>query len=555
MLSLSGCAEKPQSTTTLLQTPAKEPEKSDPSCSYFYFLWGSHAEYNQSYTEALEAYEKAYICDPTADYIAEKIPVLLIQLGQLDEASQWLEDYIKNHPENTAQRFMLARLKIEQGKENEAITLYNEALALDPKNNNIKLRLGLLYSKGKQYKKAEEIFINILQAEPESYFATLYLARLYSKTGQLKLADTHFQNALKLNWSKDLSFEMAEFYNLQKRFSEALKMYQDVLKNDSQDEGAALGVVQVLLFLDKGKEALEELAKIKTYTNNPERIDLVRSQILINMGQSNRAKELLESLLKSTSLFQANYLLGVIYYEEHQTDKALIQLKKIPASAAEFKDSILLQVRIHEEEKKSDKSIELLKQVIADKDAQQALFYSLLASIFQKEGNTDEAVKTLSQGVDHFPQNELLLYDYAIQLEKIKKHEKAFDLMNRLIDINPAHADALNFIGYTWADRNIHLEKAYEYIQRAIEIKPQSGYIQDSLGWVLFRQGQLDQAKTAMEKAIELEPDDPFIHEHLGDVYRALNIKDKARAFYLKAIELLSDEDRIEQIRQKIDGL
>ncbi len=551
----SGCAKQKKVEPGVPTVETIAEENVDSSCSYFYFLWGSHAEYNQQFAEALEAYEKASICDPNAEYIAEKIPLLLIQTGQLEEAANWLENYIKTRPHKTLQRFMLARLKIQEDKADEAILLYQDALEMEPENSNIRLRLGLLYSKEKEYETAEEIFKTILETDKNSYFAILYLARLYAQTGDLDIAADQYIKALTINWSKDLSFEMAEFYILRKQFNEALNLYKEIIKTDDKNERAGLGLVQTLLFLDKGEEALNELSRIRLFTNNPERIDLVRSQILINIGELERAKEVLIVILEKTTLAQANYLLAVIYYEEKKLSDALSLLKVIPQTSSEFPDSVLLQVRILEEMDRSDQSITLLQKVVSVESVRSPLFYSLLASIFQRQDRSDDALDTLAEAAEHYKKDEQIIYEYAILLEKNNHHDEAFSLMEKILLLNPDHPDALNFIGYSLADRNIKLELAYDYILKAGKLKPQSGYIQDSLGWIFYRLGQFKRARIELEKAIIMEPDDPFIYDHLGDTYKALINRDKALFFYRKAMEILTDEIKKSTIQEKIDDL
>lgn len=530
-------------------------ENIDSSCAYFYFLWGSHAEYNQQFEEALEAYQKASICDPTAEYIAEKIPILLIQTRQMTEATVWLENYLRTHPHKTAQRFMLARLKIQDNRADEAILLYKEALELEPENNSIRLRLGLLYSKQKQYEAAEEILKSILQTDKDSYFALLYLARLYTQTGELNQAANYFNKALERNWSKELTTEIAEFYNLQKEFEKALALYRNIVEKDIEDERAALGLVQTLLFLERKKEALEELSSIRDFSNTPERIDLIRSQIYVNSGELEKARELLESILKKTPLVQASYLLGVIYFEEKEMGKSLALLQKIPATAVKYNDSVLLRIRILEETNRHNQAISLLKKVISSEKTRTPLFYSLLSSIYQHNDRQEDALTTLAEATEAYQEDQQILYEYALLLEKNNIHEKAFSLMEKILSLNPDHADALNFIGYTLADKNTNLEQAFEYIEKALQLKPNSGYIQDSLGWVYFRLGKFERARIELEKAIELEPSDPYIYDHLGDTYRALNNDDMALFFYKKAIEILENEQKKLAIQEKIHEL
>jgi tetratricopeptide (TPR) repeat protein len=551
---LSGCAtEKFIATDEPPEIASEDPI--DSSCSYFYFLWGTTAEYNSNYAEALEAYEKANICDPQADYIAEKIPTLLIRLGRLKEAEVWLENYISDKPTKTVQRFMLARLKIQEGKDDEALKLFQEALDIEPDNTSIRLRLGLLHAQKGEYERAETIFKNVLANNQESYFATLYLARLYTQSGNLQAADKHYQEALMLNWSKELAFEIAEFYNIGKQYSQAQDMYKVILKRDPQDERAALGIVQSYIYLKDGEAAIEELSKIRRFSKNPERIDLIRSQILVNMGETERAKKVLLEILKGNTLSQANYLLGVVLYEELSFERAMTALQKITPQDPEYKESIMLQVRILEETDRSADSIDLLEKVISTEQTRQPPFFSLLAAIYRRHELTDKALETLSAAVTLYPENEKLLYEYAILHEKIGNHSQAMELMKKLLSLNINHADALNFIGYSWADKNIKLDEAYEYIRKALELKPQSGYIQDSLGWVYYRMGALEKAKTTLLKAVESEPEDPYIYEHLGDVYRALDDKKEALQYYDKALKLLKDPESIEGVQQKIKEL
>lgn len=562
-LFLSGCTTpNTQEAATTVIKPAEKTEqadatiiaeeKFDPSCAYFYFLWGSNAEYDERYEEALEAYEKASICDPEAEYIAEKIPVLLIQLGRLKEASIWLENYLNKKPTKTVQRFMLARLKIQQGKETEAINLYRDALKLEPDNDIVRLRLGLLHTKRNENQQAEEIFSEILEESPDSYFAILYLSRLYVKTGRLSLAEQYYTKALTLNWSQELSFEIAEFYSLRKQFKKAGEIYKEVLKKDEQSERAALGLVQTSLFLNEGDNALEELLRIRQFSRVPTRIDIVRSQILINMGKFEEAKEILHSINEEQQLAQVNYLLGIIYFEEEEYKDALKFLKEVSEDSKEYIDAAILQVRIYDKQDNSSESISLLQKIILDEENRQPVFFSLLANFLQQQEKNTDALEILAQGVQLFPQDKSLLYDYGTLLEKNKNHDKAIIQMEKVLSIDPNHADALNFIGYSWADRNVNLDKAFEYIQKALELKPDSGYILDSLGWVYFRLKKYDMAQTELKKAFTILPEDPYISIHLGDTLMALEDREQALFYYKKALELSTDENILKSLREKL---
>jgi Flp pilus assembly protein TadD len=93
--------------------------------------------------------------------------------------------------------------------------------------------------------------------------------------------------------------------------------------------------------------------------------------------------------------------------------------------------------------------------------------------------------------------------------------------MRALLIVNPDHAEAMNFVGYAWAERGERLEEAERLVRRALELKPRSGHILDSLGWVLFQRGDSRHAVELLEQADSLSGPDPTILEHLGDAYRA----------------------------------
>jgi len=137
--------------------------------------------------------------------------------------------------------------------------------------------------------------------------------------------------------------------------------------------------------------------------------------------------------------------------------------------------------------------------------------------------------------------------------EKSGNSEKAIDAMEEVLKVDPEHANALNFIGYTWADKGMNLERAEEMIRKALSKKPDDGYILDSMGWVYFKKNDYKKALEYIQKASEKLPDDPTITEHLGDIYSALGAKEKAQQFYEMAIKLEKDEIKKKSIEKKLE--
>ena len=148
-----------------------------------------------------------------------------------------------------------------------------------------------------------------------------------------------------------------------------------------------------------------------------------------------------------------------------------------------------------------------------------------------------------------------LFFELGLLLERNGMYQQAISTMEKVLELQPQHAEALNFIGYTWADKKINLNQALEYIKKADEIKPDNGYIIDSLGWVYYRLGEYKKAAKFLNRSLELEPSDPHIYSHLGDVYHALRKYSKALEAYRKAFEMFDDKKLKDAVKQKMDAL
>jgi tetratricopeptide (TPR) repeat protein len=527
----------------------------DLSCSYFYFLWGAHAEFNQHYEEAQEAYEKALICDPSILYIREKLPILLLRMGKTDEAIAWLSEAIAREPEEINYRLLLASLHIQQKEYAQATELYELASKQKPEDHAIKLRLGLLYSQTEQFDKAERIFNELRSDDEESYAAYLALARLYRRNQQFDRAAESYERALDLNWSKDLAYELAQFYLGQHQYEKALRIVTTVTDNDPFDESGALSRVQVLLDLQRSAQALEELEHIREYSRNPTKIDVIIAKILIHDNRIAEATALLTKAAGNAEDSEPEYLLGLIAYQRGNMTSSLDHLGHVSKTSHQHDEAVYLQSQILQELDKTEAAISLLKRSISDKESRSPLFYVLLSAIYQKQNNYREAATLMIAGIDAYPDNPELIFEYGMVLERSGQHEKAVSQMEKVLSLQPEHAEALNYLGYTWADQNRNLDKALQYIKKANEIRPDNGFILDSLGWVYYRLGKFAKAAEELERAIELEPDDPHIYEHLGDTYSSLGNKAKALTNYRNAARLFHDVQRKKLVQDKIDAL
>ncbi len=144
------------------------------------------------------------------------------------------------------------------------------------------------------------------------------------------------------------------------------------------------------------------------------------------------------------------------------------------------------------------------------------------------------------------PNDWVVWYSRGIAYERTGQWTRAEADFNHALELSPDQPSVLNYLGYAWADMGRNLDRARDMIQRAAAHRPNDGAITDSLGWVLFRQGNVAEATKQLERAVGLEPEDPTITEHLGDAYWASGRKIEAQYQWRRALTLgPSPEDAV----------
>jgi len=126
----------------------------------------------------------------------------------------------------------------------------------------------------------------------------------------------------------------------------------------------------------------------------------------------------------------------------------------------------------------------------------------------------------------------------AIAFEHFKRYQDVERTLKSLIHNHSNHADALNFLAYTYAEQGIKLDEAKSYIQRALNQKANDAYYLDTLAWIYYKNGEYNQAVNTQQKALQILTDDPTMHEHLGDMFWKLGEKEQAIEQWKKTLSL-----------------
>ena len=208
---------------------------------------------------------------------------------------------------------------------------------------------------------------------------------------------------------------------------------------------------------------------------------------------------------------------------------------------------------------KQDEAIAALDALVAEAPDDLVVNLSYGAVLARRERFTDAAelyeklIARIGEPKD-FHWN--LYYRLGIAYERSKQWPKAEAAFRQALQLYPDQPNVLNYLGYSWIDMNANLQEGLDLIRKAVDLRPNDGYIVDSLGWAYYRMGRFSEAVEELERAVELRPGDPTINDHLGDAYWRMNRRLEAMFQWRHALALDPPKEDIPKIEAKLkDGL
>lgn len=241
-----------------------------------------------------------------------------------------------------------------------------------------------------------------------------------------------------------------------------------------------------------------------------------------------------------SGLVQAYLLLSQIAAQNQQFDEADAYLQRIQSPA----ESMQIQARramLLAQQGRLAEARKLVQEIPETQPGDARSKISMELQVLRDAKEHLAAYDFLKQAIKNYPQDVDLLYDYAIMCEKIGKTDEMEQVLRSVIAMQPGYHHAYNALGYSFAERNIRLSEARALISKALELAPKDAHILDSLGWVEFRLGKLDDALRLLEQAFQAMPD-AEIAAHWGEVLWAMGEREKAQTIWSKGLEL-NDEN------------
>jgi tetratricopeptide (TPR) repeat protein len=204
---------------------------------------------------------------------------------------------------------------------------------------------------------------------------------------------------------------------------------------------------------------------------------------------------------------------------------------------------------------KTDEAKQRLQKLLKDRPTDIDAIMAL-GGILRGRKDFAECAQIYSKGIatiaDPARPNWLIYYFRGICNERAKNWKDAEADLKQALKLYPDQPHVLNYLGYSWIDQHINLDEGMQMIRRAVEQRPDDGYIVDSLGWAHYRLGNYDEAVKNLERAVELKPDDPTINDHLGDAYAKTGRNLEAQFQWSHARDLKPEPEDLAKIKQKL---
>ena len=515
------------------------------------YLAARSADLSRDMPAALDYYNEALSADPGNPALVERILLLSMANGEMDQAFALGPRLLALDSSNPAARVSQAVDAIEQGRLDDA----RKNLASISQGELSLLTSGLLgawidYSQGKVDEAVARI--DALKG-PEWYaiFKQYHTALILDAAGRQQPAVDAISTAYKAD-------------------ATALRVvegYARILARAGKTDEAVHALTQ---FTSEAplqpviRDLLAEIKSGKPIDPAETTVEGGAAEALYGLGSAiglDDGPELPAAYLRLAAyLDPTNYLttmaIGDAFQGVQRCDEAIPIYDSVPKTTSLRRNADLQIGNCLVTQEKPDEAATYIKRVV-DADPTDVEAATELGNVYRSSNRFSEAADAYTRGIaaisDQAQADWRIFYYRGVSLERAKRWAEAEADFNRALAINPEQAQVLNYLGYSWVDRGLNLDKALTMIQKAVDLRPNDGYIVDSLGWAFHKLGRNADAVSTLEAAVLLKPEDPTINDHLGDAYWTVGRKREATFQWAHARDLQPEKEDLPKILAKIE--
>ena len=462
------------------------------------------AIFSRSPAQALEAAELWQELDPEAVQARQSAAALLINSGRLDEAKPVLEKLIAAEGSNAAAGFMhLSGLMGRLSDKQAGLKLVQSLAAPYPELPEAHFAVAQAAWNAGEHDTALAEVRQAAKLRPDWELAALFQAQMLqanSKTQALDFMSGFLKDYPK---SREVRLARARLFAADKKFAEAREDFRRIMADfpATSDVTMAIGLLSL---------QLNDLDMAETHF-----------------------KQTLDLGIKDESAVRV--YLGQVNEERKRYDEAARWYASVGQGEQYFPAQIKVALMLAQQNK-LDEARKHLQALESENNQQRVMVFQAEAQLLRDAKAYKEAFDLLTRALEKLPNYPDLLYDRAMMAEKINRMDIMEQDLRRLIQLKPDNAHAYNALGYSLADRAERLDEAFALIEKAHKLAPDEAFIMDSMGWVLYRMGNLTRALEYLNRAYATRPD-PEIAAHLGEVLWAQGKRDDAQKTWQAALK------------------
>ena len=370
----------------------------------------------------------------------------------------------------------------------------------------------------------------------------VHAALMEELSGNMKGAEAHYRKAMEDGLTLNSAVMSANFFQRQHQPEIAQNIYDGIGKlypsNPFVNALKVNGATNITHAADGAAVALFDLATLLY-----ERRAYDSAQIYGSMA-----------LLMAPKMPFATMMLGDIAALHNQFDKGIAFYNSIALDSPLYWMAQLRIGEVYEISGRLDDAVAQLQELSKDQRLHVSALVSL-GDLYRRHDQFENALHSYDDALAAAPVTAAqwpVIYARGMAQERLNHWQMAEKDLLKALEFQPDNPMILNFIGYSWADKGVHLDKALGYIRRAVAMRPDDGYMVDSLGWALYRTGNYPESVKWMEKAVGIIPDDPTILDHLGDAYWQAGRHNEAVFKWKRAHELSKDADFRSTVEHKM---
>ena len=535
-----------------VNVPVSDAASIEPSLSPIgNYLAGRHAESERDLSVAADFLKAVLDQSPDTPDLLRRTFILLVMVGRIKEALPMAKQLQKTRPQDTITNLVLATNEFKNKNLNAVTKRLRSMSNTGLSGLSTPILLGWALT---AQKKVDEGLAALKALEKEK--ASLALHDLYKGlildfAGRTLEAQKAYEDLIKRQGT--ISFRQTQiignFYERSSNIKAATKLY-DQYQEQNPDTN--------LLYVARDRLRLKITPKplIASAT------DGVAEMLfwIANSLHRQRAQETKLLLAQLALHIKPNYpimriLTGEILEADQRFEDANFQFKNIPESST-FKPTAQMRIAANYHDMgRTNEAIAIARGVAKsrpyDPKPHHAVGDYLRSTEYYKEAipEYDEAIRragTLK------PTHWRLFYKRGIVLERVKAFKESEADFLKALELQPDQPFVLNYLGYSWIEQGRNLSKALNMIRKAVNLRPNDGYIIDSLGWVYYQIGNYDDAVAELERAVQYRPEDPVINDHLGDAFWQVGRKNEARFQWLHSLSLKPDKEVEKRVRGKL---